>query len=76
MFYGCTSLSNLYISNLKTSLDLFLCPVAHDSALFIINNLQTVPSADGKYIQFNSSTFDTLTSAEISIATSKGWTVQ
>ena len=76
MFYGCTSLSNLYISNLKTSLNLFLCPVTHDSAIFIINNLQTVPSAAGKYIQFDSSTFDTLSYAEISIATDKGWTIQ
>ena len=76
MFYGCTSLSNLYISNLKTSLNLFLCPVTHDSALFIINNLQTVPSADEKYIQFDSSTFDTLSYAEISIATDKGWTIR
>ena len=76
MFNLCTSLSNLYISNLKTSLDLFSCPLTHDSALFIINNLQTVPSADEKHISFNRSTLDTLTSTEIAIATSKGWTIQ
>ena len=76
MFYLCTSLSNLYISNLKTSLDLFFCPLTHDSALFIINNLQTVPSSAGESITFDSSTRDTLTPAEISIATRKGWTIQ
>ena len=76
MFYGCTSLSNLYISNLKTSLDLYYCPLTHNSALFIINNLQTVPSADRKYINFGKSTFDTLSSAEIAKATNKGWTIQ
>ena len=68
MFDGCSSLSDLYISNLKTSIDLSDCPLTYDSTAFIINNLQRVK---GNTITFGSSISNYLTH----VATEKGWTV-
>ena len=50
-------------------------PLTHASALNVIDNLANVPASDEHRIIFKSSTFDTLTPAEIAKATSKGWTI-
>lgn len=76
IFRGCTSLNNLYISNLKASTDLSDCPLTYNSMKFIINGLQEVTD---KTISFKSTFSDPagieVPTALVSIATNKGWTV-
>lgn len=74
MFYECTSLETVQISNLGVSLDLSYCKVLSvDSVLFLFNNAQS--GVSGKTIQLNSLVFDQLTEEQIAIATEKGFSV-
>ena len=70
MFKGCTSLSDLYISNLKASTDLSDCPLTDDSAHFIFFNLQVVTD---KTLKVSSKLKHVDIYADL--ATSRGWTV-
>ena len=70
MFKGCTSLSNLYISNLKASTDISDCPLTDDSAHFIFFNLQDVTD---KTLTVSSHLKHVDIYADL--AKSRGWTV-
>lgn len=75
-FAGCISLTDVGgFIGLKTDIDFRYSPLTHASALNVIDNLANVPASDERRIIFDSSTFNTLTSAEIAKATSKGWTI-
>lgn len=77
VFYNCTSLTDVGgFIGLKTDIDFSNSPLTHASALNVIDNLDNVPASDGREVTFKSSTFRTLTSAEIAKATSKGWTIR
>ena len=72
-FYQCTSLTDVGgFTGLKVNIDFSDSPLTHTSALNVINNL---PVSKGHAITFKNSTFYTLSSEEISIATNKGWTI-
>ena len=72
-FGWCRSLKNVGgFIGLKTSVELGQCPLTHESALNIIDNLAVSP---GEEIRFSRSTFKSLTSAEIARATDKGWEI-
>ena len=72
-FEWCKSLKNVGgFIGLKTSVELGACPLTHESALNIIDNLAVSPGHD---IRFSRSTFKSLTSAEIARATEKGWEI-
>lgn len=91
IFYGCTSLTTvrgtiqgfgngydpyLYDSLGEyecPSLDLSDCPLTNSSAMVFINGLAKAKS--DQTITFSAQTYDTLTSAQIAVATSKGWNV-
>lgn len=91
IFYGCTSLTTvrgtiqgfgngydpyLYDSLDEyecPSLDLSDCPLTNSSAMVFINGLAKAKS--DQTITFSAQTYDTLTSAQIAVATSKGWSV-
>lgn len=73
IFYNCTSLTDVGgFTGLKTDIDFIYSPLTHASALNVIDNL---PVSSGHTVDFNKTTFDTLTSAEIAKATDKGWTI-
>ena len=73
-FGWCRSLKNVGgFIGLKASADFGQCPLTHESALNIIDNLAVSPGHD---IRFSRSTFYSLTSAEIARATDKGWKIQ
>lgn len=55
------------------SLDLADCPLTNSSAMVFINGLAKAKS--DQTITFSAQTYDTLTSAQIAVATSKGWNV-
>ncbi len=72
-FWWCRSLKNVGgFIGLKVSVDFGQCPLTHESALNIIDNLAVSP---GEEIRFMGSTFKSLTSAEIARATDKGWEI-
>ena len=72
-FYWCRSLKNVGgFIGLKVSADFGQCPLTHESALNIIDNLAV---SSGHDIRFSVSTFKSLTSAEIARATDKGWEI-
>ena len=72
-FDWCRSLKNVGgFIGLKVSADFGQCPLTHESALNIIDNLAVSPGHD---IRFSRSTFKSLTSAEIARATAKGWEI-
>ena len=72
-FGWCRSLKNVGgFIGLKTSVEFGQCPLTHESAVNIIDNLAVSPGHD---IRFMRSTFKTLTSAEIARATDKGWEI-
>ena len=91
MFMGCRSLTtvrgtiqgfgNAYNPDIYNdlgeyefpSLDLSDCPLTNSSAMVFINGLAKAKS--DQTITFKAQTYDTLTSAQIAIATSKGWNV-
>lgn len=73
LFYKCSSLTDVGgFTGLKTDIDFIYSPLTHASALNVIDNL---PVSSGYTVDFNKTTFDTLTSAEIARATDKGWTI-
>ena len=72
-FAWCRSLKNVGgFIGLKASVDFGQCPLTHESALNIIDNLAVSP---GHEIRFERFTFKTLTSTEIARATDKGWRI-
>lgn len=75
MFADCTSLANVSgtIKGISRSLSLSDCPLTKESALVFINGLATVSAT--QTLTFKKSTFDTLSEADIAIATNKGWTI-
>ena len=62
------------ITGISTNIDLKNSPLTHDSAMVFMNGLNTVTGT--KTITFKSTTYKTLTEAEIAAATAKGWTVK
>ena len=76
MFSYCSTLTTITgpITGISTSIDLKHSPLTHDSAMVFLNGLNTV--TETKTITFKSTTYETLTEAEIAAATAKGWTVQ
>ena len=75
MFYGCTSLTDCGgFKYLKISIDLSDCPLTHESAMNVINKI-TRPQTGTQRITFSIITFNTLSEADIKIATDKGWEI-
>ena len=76
MFNFCSKLTTITgpITGISTNIDLHYNPLTHDSAIVLLNGLNTVTGT--KTITFKSTTYETLTKAEIAAATAKGWTVQ
>ena len=75
MFNNCSNLKTIIgnINGILVSLDLRYLPLDNISAMVFINGLANVKST--KQITFKSITYDTLSSEQIAIATSKGWSV-
>lgn len=76
MFRDCSALINVSgnITGIKVAIDLSPCPLlTNSSAMVFINGLAEVSST--KKITFKSTTFNTLSSEQIALATSRGWTV-
>ena len=57
----------------KVNLDLSYCPLTTDSAMVFINGLATVTTT--RTLSLSATTYDSLTTEQIAIATAKGWTV-
>ena len=76
MFYSCTALTTITgpITGISVGIGLGNSPLTHDSAMVFLNGLNTV--TETKTIAFKSTTYGTLTEAEIAAATAKGWTVK
>ena len=76
MFWSCYKLTTITgpITGISVNIDLGGSPLTHDSAMVLMNGLNTVTGT--RTITFKSSTYETLTEAEIAAATAKGWTVQ
>ena len=76
MFFNCYSLTTIIgpITGISVDIDLSPSPLTHDSAMVLMNGLNTVTGT--KTITFKSATYGTLTEAEIAAATAKGWTVK
>lgn len=73
-FYGCQKLENVIGSpSYNNTVNLKSCPLTNASAMVFINGLAEVTTA--KNITFKASTYDTLTTEQIAVATSKGWNV-
>ena len=73
LFDNCTSLTDVGgFIGLKVNISLSDSPLTHTSALNVIDNLAV---SSGHKVYFKKTTFDTLTPAEIAIATDKGWTI-
>lgn len=76
MFMNCLGLTTITgpITGISTDIDLKHSPLTHDSTMVLMNGLNTV--TETKTITFKSTTYETLTEAEIAAATAKGWTVK
>ena len=76
MFDACYALTTITgpITGISVNIDLGSSPLTHDSAMVLMNGLNTVTGT--KTITFKSTTYGTLTEAEIAAATAKGWTVK
>ena len=76
MFDSCTALTTITgpITGISASIDFGSSPLTHDSAMVFLNGLNTVTGT--RTITFKSTTYGTLTEAEIAAATAKGWTVK
>lgn len=74
-FSACIALKNIIgpISGLKKHWNLSQSPLTHASAMVVINGLAEVSTSTS--INFSEETYDTLTEAEIALATAKGWTI-
>ena len=75
-FSSCSALTTVIgpITGISTNISLKGSPLTHDSAMVFLNGLNTV--TETKTITFKSTTYGTLTEAEIAAATAKGWTVK
>ena len=76
MFWSCSKLTTITgpITGISESINLEGNPLTHDSAMVFLNGLNTVTGTET--ITFKSTTYKTLTKAEIAAATAKGWTVK
>lgn len=76
MFSSCSNLTTITgpITGISVDIDLKHSPLTHDSAMVFMNGLNTVTGT--KTITFKSTTYKTLTEAEIAAATAKGWTIK
>ena len=76
MFDNCSKLTTITgpITGISANIVLKNSPLTHDSAMVFMNGLNTVTGTQG--ITFKSTTYRTLTEAEIAAATAKGWTVK
>ena len=75
MFYGCTSLTDCGgFTDIVTDLDLSYSPLTHQSAVNIINELGEAPG--NRILKLSRPVSNTLSSAEIAVATEKKWTIQ
>ena len=73
-FRNCAALTTITGNpNFKTSLNLSLPNLTHDSLMVVINGLQTVTST--QTLTLGSTNLAKLTDAEKKIATDKGWTL-
>ena len=78
MFSGCESLTNIRgkITNIKIGLDLSDTSLSRSSALVFINGLsEEARPGILKVIKFSQSTYNTLNEGDITLASSKGWTI-
>ena len=75
IFLSCRSLTNVVgkFNNYKHNLDLSFSPLTEASAMVFINGLATVTTT--RTLKLSATTYDSLTTEQIAIATSKGWTV-
>lgn len=75
IFSLCFSLKNVVgkFEGTKFDLDLSDCPLTAASAMVFINGLATV--TEKRTLALSRTTYDSLTTEQIAIATSKGWTV-
>ena len=76
MFDNCSKLTTITgpITGISANIVLKNSPLTHDSAMVFMNGLNTVTVT--RSITFKSTTYGTLTKAEIAAATAKGWTVK
>ena len=75
MFYGCTSLTDCGgFKDLRISIDLSACPLTHESAMNVINKVAR-PGYGTQTITFSRATFNTLSEADIKIATDMWWEI-
>ena len=78
MFSGCADLTyiNGEITNIKIGLDLSTTSLSHSAALVFINGLsEEARPGILKVIKFSQSTYNTLDEGDITLASSKGWTI-
>ena len=77
MFNSCTNLTTIIgpITGITQSLILNRCPLTHDSAMVILNGLVKITTTKPS-ITFKTTTYETLTEAEIATTTAKGWTIK
>ena len=75
IFFGCNKLTNVVgkFEGTKLDLDLQYSPLTAQSAMVFINGLATV--TEKRTLALSATTYDSLTTEQIAIATSKGWTV-
>lgn len=74
MFWGCINLRNLrFGKNCKVDLDLHESPLTHTSALSVINGLAQVPTT--RTLILHPTTYSSISSEEVALASSKGWTI-
>lgn len=77
-FVGCTALTSIIGIDkpIKSqSIDFGTCPLNHETAVALINNIEDNSSSTAKTIRFSSSTYSTLKPAEIKTATDKNYTI-
>lgn len=78
MFSGCADLTDINgkITNIKIGLDLSTTSLSRSSALVFINGLSEEEKPGMlKVIKFPQSTYNTLVEGDITLASSKGWTI-
>lgn len=78
MFSGCVDLTDINgeITNIKIGLDLSTTSLSHSAALVFINGLSEEEGLElQKVIKFPQSTYNTLDEGDITLASSKGWTI-
>lgn len=78
MFSGCADLTDINgeITNIKVDLDLSDTSLSRSAALVFINGLsEEARQGAQKIIRFSSSTYNTLSESDITLASSKGWTI-